>query len=58
MVRTSKQSDERARSPRKRGAPSIKKTGSVPDNLPLGFKEQKNAIEGDLATTAFIPKIK
>lgn len=58
MARTSKQADERARSPRKRRPPSTKKTGARPDNLPSGFKEHVNALEGEIATTVFIPKIR
>lgn len=57
MVRISKQSEKRNRSPRKNRAPS-KKTGPLKDNLPKGFKEQDNALNGDVAATAFIPKIK
>ena len=57
MVRISKQSERRHRFPRKHRAPSTK-TGPVKDNLPEGFKTHANAIEGDLAKMAFIPKIK
>lgn len=57
MVRISKQSERRNRSPRKNRAPSPK-TGPMKDNLPKGFKEHSNALEGDVAATAFIPKIK
>lgn len=57
MVRMSKQGEKRNRFPRKHRKPSIK-TGPVQDNLPNGFKTQANAIEGDLAATVFIPKIK
>lgn len=57
MVRISKQSEKRNRSPRKHKAPSIK-TGALRDNLPEGFKPHGNALEGDIAATAFIPKIK
>jgi hypothetical protein len=57
MVRISKQSERRARSPRRPRAPSPK-TGSKPQNLPLGFKEHANALEGDPGQMAFIPKIK
>ncbi|MBA3958699.1 MAG: hypothetical protein H0X51_09960 [Parachlamydiaceae bacterium] len=55
MVRISKQSERRSRSPRKHRGPTVK-TGTRKDNLP--FKEHNNAIEGELAGTAFIPKIK
>lgn len=57
MVRISKQSERRNRSPRKNRAPSPK-TGPLKDNLPKGFKQHANALEGDIAATAFIPKIK
>lgn len=57
MVRISKQNERRNRSPRKRKAPSLK-TGPKKDNLPNGFKEHANAVEGDFAAQAFIPKIK
>lgn len=56
MVRISKQNERRAVSPRKRRAPSFAKTGTRTDNLP--FKEHSNALEGELAAKAFIPKIK
>ncbi len=57
MVRISKQTERRNRSPRKNRAPSVK-TGSLQDKLPKGFKEHGNALSGDVAATAFIPKIK
>jgi hypothetical protein len=57
MVRISKQSERRNQSPHKHRAPSAK-TGSLKDNLPKGFKEHPNALQGDLSGTAFIPKIK
>ena len=57
MVRISKQSEKRNRFPRKHRAPSPK-TGSLTDNLPNGFKDHPNAVEGDLAKAVFIPKIK
>lgn len=57
MVRISKQAERRNKFPRKRRAPSAK-TGSLKDNLPVGFKELDNALEGDLAKSIFIPKIK
>ena len=56
MVRISKQSEKRARCPRPNRAPS-QKTGTLKDNLPLGFKEHKNALSGDLAGYVFIPEI-
>jgi hypothetical protein len=57
MVRMSKQSEKRSRSPRKSRAPSSK-TGPLRDNLPDGYKKHSNALEGNFAATAFIPKIK
>ena len=57
MVRISKQAERRARSPRKNRAPA-KSTGPCRDNLPLGYKEHKNALEGEVGQLAFIPKIK
>jgi hypothetical protein len=57
MVRISKQAQKRSKSPRKHRAP-MPKTGPKQDNLPLGYKEQINAVEGDLSTQFFIPKIR
>ena len=57
MVRISKQNQRRAVSPRKHKKASPK-TGSKVDNLPNGFKEHSNALEGAFAKAAFIPKIK
>jgi hypothetical protein len=57
MVRISKQAERRNRFPRKHRHPS-KKTGPLEDNLPNGFKEHANAVEGDMATLVFIPKIR
>lgn len=57
MVRISKQSEKRSRSPRRNQNPSVK-TGPLRDKLPKGFKEHANALEGDAAAIAFIPKIK
>lgn len=57
MVRISKQSEKRNRSPRRNKNPS-EKTGPLAQNLPLGFKEHKNALEGEAAALAFIPKIR
>jgi hypothetical protein len=57
MVRISKQAEKRSRSPRRCRAPAVK-TGPLKDNLPKGYKEHSNALEGDVAATAFIPKIK
>lgn len=57
MVRISKQAEIRSRSPKARRAPSPK-TGALKDNLPKGFKPHANAVQGDMALSAFIPKIK
>ncbi len=57
MVRISKQAEKRHRYPRKHRHPA-EKTGSLKDNLPNGFKDHANALEGDLSKMAFIPKIK
>ena len=54
MVRISKQSERRSRSPHK-PKPPVEKTG------PRKEKKQKphiNALEGEMAAKAFIPKIK
>lgn len=56
MTRISKQGEKRNRSPRKRRGPAAK-TGPRKDNLPQGFKVHANAIQGDTAKLAFIPKI-
>lgn len=57
MVRISKQNERRSVSPRKHKNPS-KKTGPKKDNLPNGFKQHANALEGELSSQFFIPKIK
>jgi hypothetical protein len=57
MVRISKQEERRSVSYRKTRKPA-KKTGPKQDALPQGFKLHANAIEGALAQTSFIPKIK
>lgn len=57
MVRISKQSERRNQSPRRTRAPS-EKTGPRKDKLAAGYKVRENALEGDLAARAFIPKIK
>lgn len=57
MVRISKQTERRHRSPRKHRNPSVK-TGSLKDSLPNGYKEHPNALEGDLGKLAYIPKIR
>lgn len=56
MVRISKQNERRQQSPRRHRPPS-KKTGSLKDNLPKGYKEHANGLEGDAALSFFIPKI-
>lgn len=57
MVRISKQSERRQRSPRKNRSPVVK-TGPLKDNLPKGFKAHENALSGEVGAMAFIPKIK
>ncbi len=58
MVRISKQTERRGMSPRKRHTNLEKKSGPKADNLPKGYKEHANALTGDSAALAFIPKIK
>lgn len=57
MTRISRQGKIRNMSPRKPKAPHPK-TGSLKDNLPKGYKEHENSLEGDVAMKLFIPKIK
>lgn len=57
MVRISKQSEKRSKSPRRPRGPA-KKTGPLRDKLPKGYKPQPNALTGDVAAASFIPKIK
>lgn len=57
MTRMSKKSERRGLSPRKHKAPSPK-TGPLKDNLPKGYKEHENAVEGDAGKAFFVPKIK
>lgn len=57
MVRLSKKERIRNVSPRRPRLPSTK-TGPKKDNLPEGFKVHANALDGELAKSAFIPKIK
>ena len=56
MVRLSKVTRIRQKSHKrpKIGGP---KTGPLKQNLPRGFKEHTNALQGDMAKAAFIPKI-
>lgn len=56
MVRLSKQTRDRSVCPRRTKAPSAK-TGAKKDALKLGFKEHANALSGNVAQTAFIPKL-
>jgi hypothetical protein len=57
MTRMSKQGERRHRFPRKHRAPS-QKTGPLQDNLPNGFKTHANAVEGEIGSLVFIPKIR
>lgn len=57
MTRMSKQAERREKSPRRTKAPQPK-TGPKKENLPGGFKEQKNTVSGDISKIAYIPKIK
>ena len=57
MTRMSKKAKRRAVSPRKHRAPAVK-TGPKKDALPLGYKTHNNAVEGELAKSIFIPKIR
>lgn len=57
MVRISKQEERRNRYRRKHRKPSDK-TGPLAENLPGGFKTHANAVDGELAKTVFIPKVK
>lgn len=57
MVRIAKQAERRSQSRRRTKAPA-KKTGALKDNLPSGYKPHSNALVGEFAATAFIPKIR
>jgi len=57
MVRISKQNQIRSKCP-KRPRPPAKKTGAKKDLLSEGFKRVANALEGELAQTRFIGKVK
>ena len=57
MVRLSKVTRMRAVSKKRPAKPHVK-TGALKENLPQGFKEHKNALTGDLASGAFIAKVK
>lgn len=54
MVRMAKQEERRAKCPHKCKYPS-KKSGSLKDNLPKGYKEHQSA---SAVEKTFIPKIK
>ena len=55
MTRVSKQAERRAMSPRRPRKGSVK-TGPRKDALPLGYKPQENAYQGN--ASIFIAKIK
>ncbi|MFT4552711.1 MAG: hypothetical protein ACI9S8_001337 [Chlamydiales bacterium] len=57
MTRLYKQAEHRGLMPRR---PKIAgpKTGAKKDNLPQGYKEHPNAVEGDTASQIFVPKIR
>ena len=57
MTRMSKQNERRAVSRRKHRAPSPK-SGTKKDNLPKGFREHPNAVDGDLASSVFVGKVR
>ncbi len=56
MTRIGKQEERRARCPRKRKPLFAPKTGAKKDNLPSGYKEHTNSVEG--LENIFISKIK
>ena len=55
MVRISKQEERRNQSPKRCRAPAVK-TG--PKAEAVSYKPHANAVEGNLAQMAFVPKIK
>jgi hypothetical protein len=57
MVRRSKVARIRSVSKKRPSAPAAK-SGSLKENLPLGYKEHQNALTGPAAAQAFIAKIK
>jgi hypothetical protein len=57
MVRISKQHERRMVYKKKHKKPAAK-TGPLKSTLPEGYKPHDNAVEGDLAKSLFIPKIK
>ena len=56
MVRLSKQTRDRSVCPRRPKAPAAK-TGPKKDALKQGFKPHANALQGDVAKNAYIPKL-
>ena len=58
MTRMSKKGKRRNVSPRKRHYKLAEKTGPLKDNLPNGYREHPNALQGENAEIAFIPKIR
>jgi len=57
MTRLAKQVKDRSVCPRRPRNPA-KKTGAKKDHLSKGYKEHPNALEGELAAKAFVPKIR
>lgn len=57
MVRRSKVERMRSVTRKRPSAPAVK-TGPQKENIPHGFKHHENALTGERATLAFIPKIK
>jgi hypothetical protein len=56
MVRLSKKTRDRSVCPRRPRKPA-KKTGPLKDALSAGFKAHSNALNGQEAANAFIPKL-
>lgn len=57
MIRISKQAERRSQSRRRTRFPSPK-TGSLKDQLPLGYKEHVNGFQKEKNTSIFIGKVK
>lgn len=57
MTRMSKQGERRNKFPRKRQRAPVK-TGSRKDNLPNGYREHANAVDGQAAALVFVPKVR
>lgn len=57
MVRISKQAERRSKSPRRPRAPSAQNREQKAHPA-RGFKQHPNALEGQAAAQAFIPKIR